>query len=413
MNLSKLRYSLTEHTEKYMYTYENFKLLIHPDAYKYMDILNKLEDDIELMPEIDKTPDNVDIKFCRYDYNENLYPKSELLAFIFASISGDWDIIKGIDLNTGLPHFWLKQNELIYDPSLALVTTQDKYFKKFKPLKQISKEEISPYLSHENNLYKFYEKGLFKKHQAKKNIHFSHNFITNLIDNFNKNIDREFLLDDERIKHVKDYFMLDNFIELRQILTKKRKSFLKSANIAIHPSIDENILHTIEPIAKSISTLLAKEYNLEYDYYQNTLGNCYILSIMFNLFDGNFKLVQGGIPYQRHNFNITTDHFYQHSWLEKDGIVYDPALRIIVPAHLYYMFVRKDNVYSKEETENILKRIGGNFTHFKDYMDGLRIGNCESIIYRLSVNKIDSKKMRDEGEKLISLVKTYKEKKAV
>ncbi len=410
MNLSKLRYSLTGHTEKYLYTYENFKLLIHPDAYAARDILNKLEDDIDLMPEIDMTPDKTDIKFCRYDYNENLYPKSELLAFIFASISGDWDIIKGIDLNTGLPHFWLKQKNIIYDPSLAVITTEDNYLKNFKQLKVIKKEEISNILTEQNNLYKFYEKSLLKKHHSKKNSSFSHNFITKLLEQFQQNINQEISLDEERIKHIKDYIMLDNFIELRQVLTQKRKSFLKSANIAVHPSIDESILNTIEPIAKAISELLAKEYNLNYNYYTNTLGNCYILSIMFNLFDGDFKLVQGGIPYQNNGFNITTDHFYQHSWLEKDGIVYDPALRIIVPADLYYKFVRKDNVYSKEETENILRRIGCNFTHFKDYIAGKQIGNNESIMYRLSVKNIDTPKMKDDGERLISLAKSYKEK---
>lgn len=408
MNLSKMRYSLTEHMEKYIYTFDNFKLLIHPSAYDKRDILNKLEDDIELMPEIEKTPDNIDIKFYRYDYNENLYSKSELLAFIFASISGDWDILKGIDLNTGLPHFWLKQDNLIYDPSLAIVTPEEKYLKWFKPFKKINKEEIPSYISEHNNLCKFYERGLFKKYRTKKKPHFSYNFINKLIDKFNKNIDEELLLDEERAKHVKEYFMLDDFMELRQVLSQKRKSFLKSANIAVHPSIDESILSTIEPIAKTITNLLKQEYNLEYDYYQYTLGNCYILSIMFNLFDGSFKLVQGGIPYQKHGFNITTEHFYQHSWLEKDGIVYDPALRIIVPSHLYYKFVRKDNVYSKEETENILRRIGGNFTHFKDYMDGLQIGNNESISYRFSINKIDSPEMKKEGERLISLVKAYK-----
>ena len=31
MRLDKFRYSLTEHVEKFMFTYDNFKLLIHPD----------------------------------------------------------------------------------------------------------------------------------------------------------------------------------------------------------------------------------------------------------------------------------------------------------------------------------------------------------------------------------------------
>ena len=150
---------------------------------------------------------------------------------------------------------------------------------------------------------------------------------------------------------------------------------------------------------------MQQEYSMVFDYYNGTLGNCYGLSILFNLFDGDFKLVQGGIPYQRHELGITTDYFYQHSWLEKDDIVYDPALRIITPKDVYYIFVQKQDIYSKEETENILKRIGFNLTHFRDFMSGIQIGNDETIRYRSLVNKIDSAEMKEEGEKLIKALK--------
>lgn len=129
---------------------------------------------------------------------------------------------------------------------------------------------------------------------------------------------------------------------------------------------------------------------------------------MLSLFDESFTLVQGGIPYQRNNFNIITEHFYQHSWLEKDDVVYDPALRIITPKNLYYIFVQKQDVYSKENTENILRRIGFNLTHFRDFMNGMQIGNDERIRYRCLVEKIDSEEMKQEGEKLISHVRSYK-----
>ena len=70
---------------------------------------------------------------------------------------------------------------------------------------------------------------------------------------------------------------------------------------------------------------MQQEYAMSFNYYNGTLGNCYGLSILFNLFDGSFKLVQGGIPFQREELGIKTGHFYQHSWLEKDDIVYDPV----------------------------------------------------------------------------------------
>ncbi len=405
MTLDKLRYSLTEHTERYFYTDDNLRLLIHPSITSNSDLLNKIEDDIQLMPKIEITKDGTNIKFYRLDYNSEIYSKSELLSFVLASIDSDWNIISGIDLGTVKSHFWLRHDNVIFDPSLAIITYESLYSKRFKPLNEIRNEEVRDYLIDNNNLYKFYEKRMFKKFQGRKNSNFSIDFINKIVEEFNENIRKEYVLDKERIEHIKQYFMLDNFIELRQVLTQKRKSYLKSNKIAVHPSVDDSILELIEKNAKRIESLMQQEYGMSFDYYNDTLDNCYGLSILFNLFDGNFKLVQGGIPYQRNDFGIITDHFYQHSWLEIGDIVYDSALRIVTPKDLYYTFVLKQDVYSKEETENILRRIGFNLTHFRDFMNGVQIGNNETFRYRFLVNKIDSPEMKEEGEKLIEVLK--------
>lgn len=71
MSLDKLRYSLTNHRESFslISSYANYKLLIHP-LINNQDLLNRVEDDIKLLPEIKSTIDNIDIKFYTYDYNE-------------------------------------------------------------------------------------------------------------------------------------------------------------------------------------------------------------------------------------------------------------------------------------------------------------------------------------------------------
>ena len=408
MTLDKLRYSLTKHTEKFVFTYENLRLLIHPSITNYGNLLNELEDDIELIPKIEHTPDKIDIKFYRYDYNAEIFSKSELLAFILASISKNWDVIKGLDLNTCKSHFWLKHDNIIFDPALAIITSDNIYSKKFKQLKEIKNECVKSYLIENNNLYKFYEKGIFKKFHTKINPNFSINFINRIIIEFDKNIEKQYVLDEKRIKNIKKYFWFDDFIELRQVLSKKRKSYLQSNKIAVHPSIDDSILKTIEKDAKNIHDLMKQEYDMYFDYHNNTLGNCYGLSIMLNLYNEDFKLVQGGIPYQNNDYNNETKHFYQHSWLEKGDIVYDPALRIITPKDLYYTFVQKQDKYSKEDTDNILRRIGFNLTHFRDFMNGVQIGDNETIRYRCLINKIDTPEMKEEGEKLISAIKKLK-----
>lgn len=407
MSLNELRFFLADHKKSFslISSYGNFKLLIHPSVDDF-DLLNRVEDDIKLLPSIPDTVDQIEIKFYRYDYNEQVYSKDELLAFIFAAINSDWDIIKGIDIETKKIHFWLKNNDIVYDPSLAVITKGDIYAKRFKLVRKINNQDIENYLSENNNLYKFYQKEIPKKFNARINLSFSNNFINKLIQEFNQNISNQYMLDDEKIKELKEFIFADSFLRLRQVLTQKRISYLQSNKIAVHPSIDESILEVIEKASKVIYELMMKEYNIRVDYYKGTIGNCYALSIMFNLYNGDFKLVQGGIPYQRSYFSVANKNFYQHSWLEKDDIVYDPALRIVTLKDLYYIFVQKQDEYSKEDTENILRRIGFNLTHFRDFLNGVQIGNNETIRYRCLANKIDSSEMREEGEKLLALVRT-------
>ena len=400
MKLDKLRYSLTKHIEKVMFTYDNFKLLIHPDM-DNDELFERLDDDLDLMPEIPTTIDGVDIKFYRYDYKEEIFSKSELLSFILASINKDWDVVKGIDINTGRLHYFLKYNEEVYDPSLAVMTTTQVYYKRFKPIRVIKNTEVENYLKENNNLYRFYHKGLFNN----KDKDFSINFINDIKRKFNDNFSRQYELNDEKINEIKDFFWHDNFIEFRQVLTQRRRYALRENNISIHPDVDKKVLSEIYKYASIIRDLMKDEYDVFVDYYNGTIGNCYALSIMMNLFNGEFKLIQGGIPY------ITKQRdgsYYQHSWLEYKDYVYDPAFRIITPKKLYYRFVEKHSEYTKAETESILKRIGFNLTHFKDFLNGVQVGGDETVRYRCLVNKIDSDEFREEGEKLLSLVKLYR-----
>lgn len=409
MSLDKLRYFLTDHIESFslISSYKNFKLLIHPTVGRYVDLINRVEDDIKLLPEIEPTTDNTEIKFYTYNYNEQVYCKNELLAFIFASINQEWDIIKGIDI-TGKFHFWLKNGEVIFDPSLAVITNQEIYKRRFKQLKEIKNENVISYLTEHNNLYKFYQAEIFKIFSDKNNPNFSIDFINKIIREFNENINKQYVLDDEKIEKLKKYFSRNNYLNFRQVLTHKRVSYLQSNKIAVHPSIDEGILEVIKKGSESICDLMKNEYGIDADYYNGTIGNCYTLSIMLNLYDGDFKLVQGYIPFEEDTLTRTVKRHYQHSWLERDNIIYDPAFRTVTTKDLYYIFVQKEDEYSKEETENILRRIGVNLTHFKDFMGGKQIGNDETIRYRNLVNEMDSPECREEGEKLISYVKSLK-----
>ena len=399
MSIENLRYNLTEHMKRVMFTYENFKLLIHPEFFT-SDLVERLEDDLDLMPEIPSTIDDCEIKFYRYDYKENIYTKSELLVFILASINKEFDIYKGIDITTGKIHWFLKNGNLIYDPSLAVITSDNLYLKRFKILRVIKNEDVLNYIKENNNLYRFYHKGLF----SKKDNNFSIDFINNIKSRFKDNVEKQYELDDDKIDDIKKFFWHNYFLKFRQVLTCERLSVLKENKIAIHPSVDKSILDDISKYADVIYDLMKTEYDTHVNYYHGTIGNCYALSIMFNLFNGDFKLIQGGIPF----VDKSDGNFYQHSWLEYKDVVYDPALRIITPKDLYYKFVEKHDEYSREDTERMLKRIGFNLTHFKDFLNGVQVGKDETIRYRSLVNRVDSDEFREEGEKLLSLVKLYR-----
>jgi len=411
MPLAELRYLLTDQTENFMHPDDVLRIFIHLLVYKQQReswLIERLKEDLEVMPEIEATPDKAQIKFYTNGYNENVFSKSELLAFIFASINSDWDVVRGLDLLTGQEHFWLKTEDIVFDPSLSVVTTQKAYFnsKRFKELEEIKNEDVRTYLKGNNNLYKFYNGCLLDKSQEEDSSDFSVNFINSILEKFNESVEAHYELDEKRIEDIKKSFRCDDFIELRQVLTRQRKKCLRGCSIAVHPSIDMSILETISRVAERVSKLMKQEYNINMDYYRDTMNNCHGLSIMFNLFDGSFKLVQGGISYKQYSYD-NKERFWQHSWLEKGDIVYDPALRIVAPKELYYKFFQKQDEYSREETENMLKRIGFNLTHFRDFMSGAQIGNYETFRYRCLLNKIDSPEMKEEGEKLIRLVEIH------
>ena len=398
-----IRYVLTKHREKYLFTCDNYYLLIHPNI-QYTLLACRIKDDIDLLPPIEQTNDKMNIKFYKSGYDEKIYSKNELLAFIFASINSDWNIIKSKNKETNEIHYYLKYEDIIYDPSLAIITFENLYSNYFEKIEEIKNEDILNYLKENNNLYHFYRKNSLLN--SKENKNFSIDFINNIKSKFDKNVSNEYTLTTEKMEHIKRYLTSNDLMELRQVLSQQRKSLLQCNRIAVHPSIDKSILKNIDKSANIIHDLLRKEYGLNIDYYNFSVGNCYALSILLNLFDEDFKLIQGYIPYEKKSDSPNKEARYLHSWTEFENIVYDPALRVVTPKELYYKFAVKTDEYTKEQTENILRRIGLCLTHFRIFLSGVRVDGDNSIMSRYRFQKIDSKENKEEGEKLIKLVKS-------
>lgn len=367
MTIQELRFLLAgkEEDTRFFHRYENFKLLIEDNigSNKLLDILY---DDMELMPSLPITARNIKPKLCNYDYKEDYYEISELLSFIYASINPRWNVVRGKEIGTEKEHFYLKCGKYIYDPSLAVFVTQDSYSKVYLPIEEIENEDIQKYLSANNNLYKYYHKSSFFSRFINSN--FSLNFIKTIRESFAQKINKQYELNDDNIEEIKrDYTDL----KLRKALSHKRKWELESEGILLHPDVDNSILAEIERDIEKISNVMRNKYNRNICYTSHTQCKCYDLSILYSLCNSSFNLVQGGYTYKKYNEffpHKPEEIFYQHSWLEKGDIVYDPEKRIVVPKSLYYRIFEKEDVYTQEETKAMLKRVGYNLTYFSHFI---------------------------------------------
>jgi hypothetical protein len=400
MTIQELRFFLTgeEEDTRFFHRHENFRLLIENNIGKNT-LLDILYDDMELIPSVQKTVVNVKPKFCKYDYIEDYYKISELLSFIYASINPRWNVVQNKEIGSEKEHFCLKCGQYIYDPSLAVFVTQDSYSRIYLPIEEIENEDIQKYLSTNNNLYKYYHKHNFFTRLINRN--FSLNFIKTIKEAFARNINKQYELNDDNIEEIKrDYTDL----KLRKLLSNKREWELESEGILLHPDVDIGILDEIERDIEKISNVMKTKYNEEINYKNYTKRKCYQLSILYSLCNSSFKLVQGGYTYKKYNEffpHKPDEEFYQHSWLEKGDIVYDPEKRIVVPKNLYYKIFEKEDEYTQEETKEMLKRVGYNLTYFSHFINGIQIGNCELISYRYSKDRMNTPEKYEEGKRLI------------
>lgn len=396
----KSRFDITNQPQHFMFTYHDEKLLVDDsiDRYgKYYDTINRLLDDLELIPRVKQTLINKSIpKFYKFGYDKGLYDLSELLSFLYASINENWDIIIGKERSTGKKHYYLMTGDIIYDPSLEIIASSEHYSRYYENVKVIKNRDIQQYLKDNDNLDKFYNSKRKIRFLPHPKTDFSSMFIENFINDFNQNVNEQFGKKD--IETIKKESQHDDFFTMRQYFVKKRKWEIQSDRIHVHENINPEILEEIEKNASVISKKWNEKYgdiHRKIDYHTGTLGNCYALSILFNLYDSKYKLVQGGIRFQNSSF-------YQHSWLQKDDIVYDPALRIVLPANLYYQIVERQDTYTQEDTKAILRRIGFDLCHFRDFFDGKQIGNDERIQTR--IRQIDTPEDYKSGTELINTI---------
>lgn len=208
-------------------------------------------------------------------------------------------------------------------------------------------------------------------------------------------MDRKKLLDCLRNRGVN----LEKTPTIRTFLTNSEEEMFENGYIVALDSIEDE---TIDPIF-DLSEILEK-YIMHYwpetglDFHYNSVHGCYFLSTLFAL-ASDWTLVQG-------IQNIDVDHPVYHSWLEKDGIVYDPAGRIVTRKELYELFFDAKYRHSKQEIETFLKRTAS-FTY---YVEDLEYG---SINPDLKENLYDTPIAYECGERILSELKQFVERKGI
>lgn len=163
--------------------------------------------------------------------------------------------------------------------------------------------------------------------------------------------------------------------KLRAYFTGEPDELFENGYIGFHPSIDDNIVNDIISLTDNLDLFLHlnfKETNIDYHY--NSESGCYILSSVFCLSNSNWNLIQGDF-----DFEIKENHFY-HSWLEKDGIIFDPAMKVVTLKSMYEEFFIPKYKYKQEELKELFKRTGM-FTYYeKDLKDGC-INSLAQMVY--------------------------------
>ena len=145
------------------------------------------------MPQVKQTVVNESIpKFYTAGYDEGLYDLSELLCFLYASINENWDIIIGEERATGKKHYYLMTGNIVYDPSLEVIASSERYSRYYENLRVIKNGDIQQYLKDKDNLDKFYNSKRRIRFLPRPQTDFSSRFIENFINDFNQNVNKQF-----------------------------------------------------------------------------------------------------------------------------------------------------------------------------------------------------------------------------
>jgi hypothetical protein len=281
---------------------------------------------------------------------------SDFLSTIIAIIDPSFNYTKVIcKVDRKLTHTYIEKYGSICDLALNINTDTNCYSDMFevasvlpifelKEMLSLCPDTILKYLFNEKKLKQMAHEEKIKK-------------LETIINELEKSA-----LEKEEITKVKREDATRDSAYLRAFLTNQRYSkAVGTYEILCHPNIPDKVFNEITETISNLDKFLYHSSRLfhkkHYNYYENSLHNCYFLSTVFSLYDSSWKLVQG---------KSIHSGIGKHSWLEKNGICYDPALRIITSSKLYYEFFNIVKSYSKKEIIECMSKHHNTFDYFPE-----------------------------------------------
>ncbi len=132
--------------------------------------------------------------------------------------------------------------------------------------------------------------------------------------------------------------------------TKEDISLYDNGYIGFHPDITDEIVDEITSKIELLDEYMHQYYQTaQLDFHHQSERGCHILSSVFCLANPSWKLVQGVFDFEDKN------QVYYHSWVKKENIVFDPAMRVVTTESLYEEFFLPKYCYQKEELIALLE----------------------------------------------------------
>lgn len=115
--------------------------------------------------------------------------------------------------------------------------------------------------------------------------------------------------------------------------TKEDLTLYDNGYIGFHPEITDEIVEEITSLTETLDEFMQQYYQTaQIDFPHQSERGCHILSSIFCLANPSWQIVQGVFDFE------DKTNFYPHSWLRKDGIVFDPAMRAVTLESLHEEF---------------------------------------------------------------------------